>query len=830
MARYSKVGSSAPSPVTTPRGINPFPGPRAYRRDDQPYFFGRVDEIEELTSLVLSSSATLLYAPSGAGKSSLLQAGVAPHLERRFDFVILPTVRLGAGTRMSSTDHASNPFVRAVCETIGNPDVAIPADITEAAATRRPDSSRRVLLILDQFEEVFNDPALWRQREEFFTALTNALEKNTWLRAIIALRSDYLADLVPHERNLPAKLVVRYQLESLTEEQAANAIASAFAASGLSLADDSLRVVLDALLEDITRPPGQQRVPGQHVNTIQLQIVCRRLWEELRDAHGDRQRESLLTPTTFSVRGSMSQFVDEAISEAVHRSHGDEAAIRWWLSNTLITPSGRRGFVVVDEQEAAGLPNSVIDALEVVRLIQLEQRHGLRLAELTHDSMIAGVEVSNEAWRRSRDRKRRRSSGMFLAALIGLLAVFPFLQIEREAIIAGPITQEDVGRGRDARLEFSGNRRGVVVDVLVSGQPGPVPAKFSVMEVGADGRDLPLVTAEIPLSPKAYPTTVPVRTSPDRTYAAVLAASNARYRLAVSSLPTVQVDEDRSRLVLSPRVTVLLEHGRRELISAQGLNDVAGVMPIAVETTEDWALIEGPPSPKFPILLLDPESSDNPFQPTIISRKAVAPPVQVGPGQSIKIVAHPMGLASPTIGSNQQPAGAEVHCSDSTKVKVVYGAADTGVPPTSFVGVGRDSVVLPMNVLNIQASHPQILLHGSATPGASCAVSVRSFSEPAVTEIGRRVLVVPESASANAFRIALPQDAVLVMNQNPGVNASLECASPEYKLALSSRQDKLLAPIPATMPCDLWLVRKDSSAGTLSLPIWVVDTSAAGGW
>ena len=100
---------------------NPFPGPKPYREDQKDFFFGRSSEIEQLTSLVLSTSAVLLYAQSGSGKSSLLQAGLVPSLED-FGYRILPTVRFGRVGLNPSDDEADtskpNPFTKLVCETV----------------------------------------------------------------------------------------------------------------------------------------------------------------------------------------------------------------------------------------------------------------------------------------------------------------------------------------------------------------------------------------------------------------------------------------------------------------------------------------------------------------------------------------------------------------------------------------------------------------------------------------------------------------------------------------------------------------------------------------
>jgi len=62
---------------------NPFVGPRPIEKD-QP-LFGRDLEIAQLYDLLCSERIVLLYSPSGAGKSSLIQAGLIPRLAQLFD-------------------------------------------------------------------------------------------------------------------------------------------------------------------------------------------------------------------------------------------------------------------------------------------------------------------------------------------------------------------------------------------------------------------------------------------------------------------------------------------------------------------------------------------------------------------------------------------------------------------------------------------------------------------------------------------------------------------------------------------------------------------------
>jgi hypothetical protein len=62
---------------------SPFRGLDSYQTEDTDLFFGRESETEQLTSRILSSKFTLLYAPSGAGKTSLINARVIPELEQK---------------------------------------------------------------------------------------------------------------------------------------------------------------------------------------------------------------------------------------------------------------------------------------------------------------------------------------------------------------------------------------------------------------------------------------------------------------------------------------------------------------------------------------------------------------------------------------------------------------------------------------------------------------------------------------------------------------------------------------------------------------------------
>ena len=75
---------------------NPFVGPRAFNSSeyDRLHFFGRDHEAEEILTLLLSHQLVLIYAQSGAGKTSIINAKLVPELEKE-GFKVLPIARVG---------------------------------------------------------------------------------------------------------------------------------------------------------------------------------------------------------------------------------------------------------------------------------------------------------------------------------------------------------------------------------------------------------------------------------------------------------------------------------------------------------------------------------------------------------------------------------------------------------------------------------------------------------------------------------------------------------------------------------------------------------------
>lgn len=71
------------APVEDAGCLGPYKGSGSYRTEDRHLFFGRDQDAQQLVSLVMANPATLLHAPSAAGKTSLLNARLIPNLEAK---------------------------------------------------------------------------------------------------------------------------------------------------------------------------------------------------------------------------------------------------------------------------------------------------------------------------------------------------------------------------------------------------------------------------------------------------------------------------------------------------------------------------------------------------------------------------------------------------------------------------------------------------------------------------------------------------------------------------------------------------------------------------
>jgi len=391
----------------------PYVGPRPFDRQDEALFFGRERESSDLISLVIAHPATLLYSQSGAGKTSLLQARLVPLLEARGSQV-LGIARVGgevpegfdpAGIRniyilntwMTLRDHEAN--AEEACQSsLGELLATIPQKLDGG----RPPARR--ILIFDQFEEIFTSaPARWQDREGFFEELGGLLEEDSRLRVVFAMREEHIAGLDPYLPLLPERLRTRFRLEQLRETSALEAVQGPLRGTTRTFAPGAAEKLVHNLLLVPVKDSGRiSRVPGEFVEPVHLQVVCRKLWRSL--PAGVTEIAEKYVKYFADVDEALSAYYEDCIQAVCQETGLREGALRRWFGKKLITPEGTRGLVYMGLEATGDLPNGAVEKLENLHLLRAEIRGGTRWYELAHDRLIEPIQRSNRKWNQERDR------------------------------------------------------------------------------------------------------------------------------------------------------------------------------------------------------------------------------------------------------------------------------------------------------------------------------------------------------------------------------------------------------------------------------------------
>jgi len=381
---------------------NPYVGPRAFEAADRANFYGRDAEIRQLADLVVAQRAVLLYASSGAGKTSLINAGLIPALQHR-RMTALPVARVGG----SAPAEATNPFIFNLLSSLADETVALEIllkmSLREGLSPGSPlaldVASGARLLVLDQFEELFTQQASRSAaREDFFAQLQDALEAFPHLGLLLAMREEYLAYLDSFSAMLPDRLRARFRLELLDESAARLALQAPAHAAGVPFDDDAARHLVD----DLRRVQVQQldgstvSALGPAVEPVQLQVVAYRLWESLPPGAEHIGVDALAG--LGDVNRALRDYYAQSVARIAAETGVAERAIREWVARQLITAQGCRHVVARGPESSGGLENAAIERVVGVHLVRAEQRAGTTWYELAHDRLVEPLQADNAEW------------------------------------------------------------------------------------------------------------------------------------------------------------------------------------------------------------------------------------------------------------------------------------------------------------------------------------------------------------------------------------------------------------------------------------------------
>ncbi len=408
----------------------PFLGPSPFTEEDHALFFGRSADLTRLRSLLRTERIVVLHSPSGAGKTSLIQAGLLPML-RQDGFRVFPTIRVGlplpaskpavadanryaysAVYSLESGFSAEGKYVSGLHSATELAGIRLSTYFAHRTAAYASAAGSR-LLVFDQFEELFTrSPRDHAARVEFFTDLANVLrDKSMW--ALFTMREEYVAALDLYKHLLPAQLAARYHLDFLTPEGARQAITEPARQAGVTIEDEALDAILadlsgarrapsaPAAVEDAAWAPPFDATP---VDPLHLQLVCVDAWDHRppgADRIGRETVESLRTGgrdtyALTAVDWALLRYYDQTVRSVCEGTPELERRVRSWIDDSLVDHGRFRRQAIAEGDD--GDFREAQSALENEHILRANVRIGTTWYEIAHDRMVAPLRRSNDAW------------------------------------------------------------------------------------------------------------------------------------------------------------------------------------------------------------------------------------------------------------------------------------------------------------------------------------------------------------------------------------------------------------------------------------------------
>lgn len=373
-------GLAAPAGPT----VNPYKGLQPFREDDRDAFFGRQRLVDEIVGALTSGTPVVaVVGPSGSGKSSVLQAGVAPAMRDAARQRLLVAAMQPGAHPFADLEAALLRAAGGAPPTLMNVLRDGAEGLLRAALRILPGDDARVLLIIDQFEELFTLVGAG-ERDAFLQALAGAAtDTRGRVQLLVALRADFYDRPLSHPTFAPVLTRHVVHVLPLTPEELEDAAVLPARRAGLTIEPR----LLAALVADVRDQP----------NALPLfQYALTELF--------DRREGSTLTLAGYHAFGGLRRAVANRAEELYGSLDPDRQEAARQLFLRLVAVAG-------DAEGRRRIPASELTALEVdvVALqaaIEAFGRH--RLLTLDRDPATGAptVEVAHEALLREWGRLR----------------------------------------------------------------------------------------------------------------------------------------------------------------------------------------------------------------------------------------------------------------------------------------------------------------------------------------------------------------------------------------------------------------------------------------
>mgnify|MGYP000383290935 CR=1 FL=1 len=355
---------------------SPYKGLLEYRLSDAEIFFGRDSALRELLKCLASGPLTVLQSESGAGKTSLLQAGLSARL--------IALGHLPVYLRPYNADPAlvlkraflSDPGVAPLLATAPLRDfLRQVGEVLGPAAT--------LYILLDQFEEFFTQRAVVEQAE-FVRELAECLDDASLnVRWLLALRTEYFGHLAGFRPRLRNPFENNFRLARLSRDEARMVITAPAARRGVTFEPGLVETLLDDLGRHEIAPP-------------QMQLVCATLYDELDE--GETVIGRALYERLGGAAGILRGHLERVLSRELPR---EQRAAARRLLESLISSEQRRVLrthaELAAELSARGVTAQTLDVIlnQLIdnRLVRVQDGDDGPVYELAHDYLLGEINL-----------------------------------------------------------------------------------------------------------------------------------------------------------------------------------------------------------------------------------------------------------------------------------------------------------------------------------------------------------------------------------------------------------------------------------------------------
>ncbi|MBL0216960.1 MAG: protein kinase [Myxococcales bacterium] len=364
---------------------SPYAGLSSFQENDAGKFFGRNREIAAMVTRIRDRPLMAVVGSSGVGKSSFVRAGLVPALKRSGETwetlvirpgrkplealasVIQPMVQTAANLADEMDEH------KKLVETLRKE----PGHLGHVLRGRARRDNRRLLLFVDQFEELFTQVADQEERAAFMACLSAVADDATSpLRVVLSIRSDFLDRVAEAPQFLTELTQGLFFLGPPSREGLAEAITNPAEMAGFSF---ELSATVDDMLDHLETTPGALPL---------LQFAASRLWDSR-----DKARK-LLTHNAYTamggVGGALASHADRVITDL---GAGKLPLIRAIMLR-LVSPERTRSIVPMAElrelSREVGEVQRLVDQMVDARLLVVQTLEGGKgsTVEIVHESLV----------------------------------------------------------------------------------------------------------------------------------------------------------------------------------------------------------------------------------------------------------------------------------------------------------------------------------------------------------------------------------------------------------------------------------------------------------